>query len=379
MKITVTKPSMPPLEEFIPYLEDIWQCKIVTNNGPYHQEFEAELCKYLKIKHLSVFTNGTLPLTTALQSMRITGEVITTPYSFVATTHAIQWVGATPVFVDVDELGNIDPDEIEQAITQKTSAILPVHCYGNPCKVDAIQRIADKYGLKVIYDAAHCFGVELNGKSILEHGDMSTLSFHATKSFNTMEGGGLVCKTAMEKERVDYLKNFGFAGETEIVMPGINGKMDEIRAAYGLLMLKYIDRETKKRKTIAEAYREMLADIKGIRCFSDIKNVRHSYVYFPIFVDEKEYGMSRDLLYEKLKEKGFFARRYFYPLISDFLPYRGLSSSMADNLPNAVRMANEVICLPLYADISISDVQQICETIQYSAGYSTIYCEKESL
>jgi dTDP-4-amino-4,6-dideoxygalactose transaminase len=354
---------MPPLEEFIPYLEDIWQRRIVTNNGPYHKEFEAELCKYLKINHLSVFTNGTLPLTTALQSLRITGEVITSPYSFVATTHAIQWIGATPVFVDVDEFGNINPDRIEQAITPKTSAILSVHCYGNPCKVDAIQKIADMYGLKVIYDAAHCFGVELNDKSILEHGDMSTLSFHATKSFNTMEGGGLVCKTEAEKKRIDYLKNFGFASETEIVMPGINGKMDEVRAAYGLLMLKYADAEVSKRKFIAESYRSILADVKGIRFFNDIENVKHNYIYFPIFVDEAEYGVSRDLLYEKLKEHDFFARRYFYPLISDFLPYKGLPSSAKKNLPNAAKIANQVICLPLYVGLLPEDVKRICEVI----------------
>ena len=360
MNITVTKPSMPPFEEFIPYLEDIWERKILTNNGFYHQEFEKELCKYLKIKHLSIFTNGTLPLTTALQSMRITGEVITSPYSFPATTHSIQWVGATPVFVDVDNFGNILPEKIEQAITPKTSAIMPVHCYGNPCKVNEIQEIADRYGLKVIYDAAHCFGVEINGKSILEHGDMATLSFHATKSFNTLEGGALICRDKATKARIDYLKNFGFAGETKIIMPGINGKMDEIRAAYGLLLLKYIDKEIEKRKKIANIYRDMLAGIKGVRFLDDIENVKHNYIYFPIFVDEKEYGMSRDLLYEKLKESGFYARRYFYPLISEFLPYKDLPSSNAKNLPNAMKMAKEVICLPMYADLAAEDVERIC-------------------
>jgi len=355
---------MPPLEEFIPYLEDIWESKILTNNGPYHKAFEKELCKYLKIKHLSVFTNGTLPLTTALQSMRITGEVITTPFSFAATAHAIQWVGAEPVFVDVDEYGNIDPRKIEQAITPRTTAIMPVHCYGNPCQVNEIREVADKYGLKVIYDAAHCFGVEVGGKSILEHGDMATLSFHATKSFNTLEGGALICRDKATKARIDQLKNFGFAGETQIIMPGINGKMDEIRAAYGLLLLKYIDEEIGKRKIIAEKYRSLLAEVKGIRFFNDIENIKHSYTYFPVFVDEKEYGVSRDSLYEKLKASGFFARRYFYPLISEFLPYRGLPSSAAKNLPVAARMAREVICLPLYADLEIEEVERICETIR---------------
>ena len=364
MSITVTKPSMPPLAEFIPYLEDIWERKILTNGGLYHQEFENELCKYLKIKHLSIFTNGTLPLTTALQSMRITGEVITTPYSFAATTHSIQWIGATPVFVDVDDYGNILPEEIEQAITPKTTAIMPVHCYGNPCKVNEIKEIADKYGLKVIYDAAHCFGVEINGESILEYGDMATLSFHATKTFNTLEGGALICRDKVAKQRIDHLKNFGFADETKIIMPGINGKMDEIRAAYGLLLLKYIDNEIDKRKKIAQNYRNLLADVKGLRFFNDIENVRHNYIYFPIFIDEKEYGMSRDSLYEKLKENGFYVRRYFYPLISEFLPYNGLLSSDPKNLPNALKMSKEVICLPMYADLALDDVERVCEVVK---------------
>lgn len=363
-KITVTKPSMPPLEEFIPYLEDIWRSKILTNDGFYHKEFEKKLCEYLKVKYLSIFTNGTLPLTTALQALKVTGEVITTPYSFAATAHAIHWVGATPVFVDVDEYGNMMPEKIEQAITTRTTAIMPVHCYGNPCKVDEIQEIADRHGLKVIYDAAHCFGVELNGKSILEYGDMATLSFHATKTFNTLEGGALVCRNKDTKERIGYLKNFGFVNETEIIMPGINGKMDEMRAAYGLLLLEYIDGEINKRKRLAEKYRKILSDVNGIRFFSDIKNVKHNYSYFPIFVSEKEFGISRDSLFERLKSNGFHVRRYFYPLLSDFLPYRGLPSSIPDNLPNAAKMAKEVICLPIYAGLQESDVEKICEVIQ---------------
>jgi len=364
MKITVTKPSMPPLDEFIPYLEDIWTRKVVTNNGPYHQELEKELCKYLKVKYLSVFTNGTLPLTTALQSMRITGEVITTPYSFVASAHAIQWVGATPVFVDVDEYGNIDPEKIEQAITPATTAIMPVHCYGNPCKVDKIQEIADIYGLKVLYDAAHCFGVEVSGKSILDYGDMATLSFHATKTFNTLEGGALVCRDSATKKRIDYLKNFGFSGETSIVMPGINGKMDEVRAAYGLLMLKHIDSEVEKRKKVVKSYRSKLTGVNGISFYEDIENVKHNYIYFPIFVNEYEYGISRDSLYEKLKENNYFARRYFYPLISDFLPYKGLPSSNRENLPNAAKIADKVICLPLYSDLSLEDLETIVSVLK---------------
>jgi len=361
---TVTKPSMPPLSEVIPYLEDIWKSRILTNNGVYHQQFERDLCSYLKVEHLSVFTNGTLPLTTALQAMGTAGEVITTPYSFVATTHAIHWVGAVPVFVDVDDFGNISAEKIEQAITPNTTAIMPVHCYGNPCNVGDIQEIADKYGLAVIYDAAHCFGVEISGKSILEFGNMSTLSFHATKTFNTLEGGALICVDKAAKTKIDYLKNFGFAGETEITMPGINGKMDEFRAIFGLLLLKHIDSEIKKRQMVAETYRELLFDVDGIRFFSDLPEVRHNYGYFPIFVDNKEYGVTRDVLYERLKEKGFFARRYFYPLISDFLPYSGLPSSNRENLPNATKMANEVICLPIHADLPKEAIARVAEIIK---------------
>jgi len=364
MHATVTRPSLPPLSEFVPYLENIWESKILTNNGTFHREFERDLCRYLKINHLSVFTNGTLPLTTALQSLRITGEVVTTPYSFAATAHSIYWIGATPVFVDVDGFGNIAPDKIEEAITPKTTAIMPVHCYGNPCDTNGIQQIADKYALKVIYDAAHCFGVEVDGKSVLEFGDMATLSFHATKTFNTLEGGALICRDEPTKAIIDYLKNFGFAGETEIVMPGINGKMDEIRAAFGLLLLKYIDDEIAKRKEIVETYRSLLADTEGISFFTDIEGVRHNYGYFPIFVYEKDYGISRDALYENLKTNGFYSRRYFYPLISDFLPYKGLASSRKENLPNAVNLANKVICLPIYADLHCDNVQQIVDIIK---------------
>jgi dTDP-4-amino-4,6-dideoxygalactose transaminase len=366
MSVTVTKPSLPPLEEFIPYLEDIWERKILTNNGFYHREFEKELCNYLKVPYLSVFTNGTFPLTLALQCLRITGEVITTPYSFAATTHAIQWNGLTPVFVDVDyETGNISPEKIEQAIGPKTTAIMAVHCYGNPCKIDEITEIANRYGLKVIYDAAHCFGVEIGGKSILEHGDMATLSFHATKTFNTLEGGALICRDEATKTRVNNLKNVGFARETKNIMPGINGKMDEFRAAFGLLQLKYIDGEIRKRKKIAEIYRENLKNIPGIRYLNDIENVRHNYIYFPIFVCEKEYGKTRDELYEILKKNDIFARRYFYPLISEFLPYKSLPSSNAKNLPNATKLSREVICLPMYADLSESDVENVCRLLNF--------------
>lgn len=363
-KITVTSPLLPPLEEFIPYLEKIWDSKWITNNGQFHQQLEEALCEYLGVKYISVFTNGTLPLITALQALRITGEVITTPYSFVATTHALWWNGIKPVFVDIDpQTLNLDPNKIERAITPKTTAIMPVHVYGNPCNIEEIQDIADKYGLKVIYDAAHAFGVRIKGESILNFGDMSTLSFHATKTYNTIEGGALICKDEQTKKRIDYLKNFGFAGETEVVAPGINAKMDEVRAAYGLLNLKYVDKAIENRKLIAQTYREGLKSIKGISFLNDIEGVRHNYSYFPIFVDEKEYGMTRDELYNKLKQNKILGRRYFYPLISDFSTYRELDSAKPTNLPIANKVAEEVICLPIYDNLEIVDVERVINVI----------------
>lgn len=362
--ITVTSPLLPDLDEFYELLKDIWKRKWITNNGYYHQELEKALCEYLKVPYISLFTNGTLPLITALQAFRITGEVITTPYSFVATTHSLWWNGIKPVFVDIDpSTGNIDPDKIEVAITPKTTAIMPVHVYGKPCDTRRIQEVADKYGLKVIYDAAHAFGVEVNGEGILNAGDMSTLSFHATKVYNTIEGGGLVMHDAQTKKRVDYLKNFGFAGETEVVAPGINSKMDEMRSAYGLLNLRQVDQAIEARHQVAIKYREALREVEGITFFEDMPGVKHNYSYFPIFVDEKKYGMSRDELYFKLKERGILGRRYFYPLISTFTTYRGLESANPDNLPNAHKMAGGVICLPMYHALSEEDVERIIEQI----------------
>ena len=364
-RITVTSPLLPNLQEFEKLLEDIWERKWLTNNGYYHQELEKALTEYLGIPYLSLFTNGTLPLITALQAMKITGEVITTHYSFVATTHSIWWNNLKPVFVDVDEeTGNIDPEKIEAAITPQTTAIMPVHVYGTPCNTKRIQEIADIYGLKVIYDAAHAFGVTVNGKSILEEGDMSTLSFHATKVYNTVEGGALICHNEATKKRIDYLKNFGFAGETTVVAPGINSKMDEIRAAYGLLNLQQVDEAIKKRKYVAELYRSTLKDIPGIRFLKDIEGVKHNYSYFPIFITEKEYGMSRDALYEKLKDNNILGRRYFYPLISNFPVYRGLESANPANLPVATRLANQVLCLPMYADMTEEEISKILEVIK---------------
>lgn len=362
--IPVTSPLLPDLAEFEKLLEDIWNRKWITNNGYYHQKLERALCEYLKVPYISLFTNGTLPLITALQALRITGEVITTPYSFVATTHSLWWNGIKPVFVDIDPVTcNLDPNKIEAAITPHTTAIMPVHCYGKPCDVEAIQAIADKYGLKVIYDAAHAFGVEFNGKSILEYGDMSTLSFHATKVYNTIEGGALIVRDEATKKRIDYLKNFGFAGETEVVAPGINSKMDEIRAAYGLLNLKQVEVAIKVRQKVANQYRKAFIGIRGIRFFDDMVGVKHNYSYFPIFIDAEEYGMTRDELYFKMKENNVFARRYFYPLISEFSTYRGLESATPNNLPIATKIANEVICLPMYAGLCEEEVNRVINLI----------------
>lgn len=363
-KITVTSPLLPNLDELQGMLKEIWNSKWITNNGQYHKQLEKALAEYLKVPYVSLFTNGTLPLITALQALRITGEVITTPYSFVATTHALWWNGIKPVFVDIDwKTGCMDPNKIEAAITPKTTAIMPVHVYGKPCDIKAIQDIADKYGLKVIYDAAHAFGVEVNGESILNAGDMSTLSFHATKVYNTLEGGAMVMHDAKTKQRIDYLKNFGFAGETEVVAPGINSKVDEVRAAYGLLNLKQVDAAIEARHQVAIKYREALKDVPGIEYWDDLPGVKHNYSYFPIFVHEKEYGMSRDELYFKMKEQGILSRRYFYPLISEFSTYRGLESAKPENLPIAHKMANSVICLPMHHGLSDEDVCRILDCI----------------
>lgn len=363
-QITVTAPLLPNLDEFNELLKEIWDSKWITNNGSFHRQLEKELAKYLKVPYVSLFTNGTLPLITALQALRISGEVITTPYSFVATTHSLWWNGIKPVFVDIEpSTGNIDPTKIEAAITPKTTAIMPVHVYGKPCDVDAIQAIADKYGLKVIYDAAHAFGVEVNGKSILEAGDMSTLSFHATKVYNTIEGGAMVMHDEKTKKRIDYLKNFGFAGETEVVAPGINSKMDEMRAAYGILNLRQVDDAIEARHQVAIKYREALRPVEGITFWDDMPGVKHNYSYFPIFVDAEKYGMTRDELYFKMKEQNVLGRRYFYPLISEFSTYRGLPSASKENLPQAHKMADSVICLPMHHELNQEDIERILKSI----------------
>lgn len=362
--ITVTSPLLPDLDEFYGMLKEIWNSKYITNNGSFHKQLEKELASYLKVPYVSLFTNGTLPLITALQALRVTGEVITTPYSFVATTHALWWNGIKPVFVDVDlKTGNLDPDKIEAAITPKTTAIMPVHVYGKPCDTKKIQEIADRYGLKVIYDAAHAFGVEVNEESVLNAGDMSTLSFHATKVYNTIEGGAMVMHDEKTKQRIDYLKNFGFAGETTVVGPGINSKMDEVRAAYGILNLRQVDESIAARREVAVAYRNALRSVDGVSFFDDMPGVKHNYSYFPIFIDERKYGMSRDDLYMKMREAKVLGRRYFYPLISEFSTYRGLESADPNNLPNAHKMANTVICLPMHHTLSKEDINRVLDQI----------------
>jgi dTDP-4-amino-4,6-dideoxy-D-glucose transaminase len=362
--IYVAQPLLPPLEEFIPYLEDIWKSKILTNNGPYHRQLEQALCEHLGVKHIALFANGTVALVTALQTLRIKGEVITTPYSFVATAHSLLWNAIDPVFVDVDPSTlNLDPARIEAAITPQTTAIMPVHVYGHPCDVDRIQKIADNYGLKVIYDAAHAFGVRDRGGSVLRHGDLSVLSFHATKVFTTFEGGAIVCPDAKTKQRVDHLKNFGFVDETIVVAPGINGKMNEFSAALGLLQLKRVDAALRRRRAIDSRYREGLAGVAGIHCLEAAGETAANYAYFPILV-RPGYPLTREALYEKLRDNGIHARRYFYPLISDFPMYRGLPSAAQSNLPVASKAASEVLCLPIYPALSDEQVDAVVELLR---------------
>ncbi len=364
--IYVTQPDLPPLEEFIPYLEQIWESKWLTNGGPFHQELEKELANFLGVDQLALFANGTLALVTALQALRITGEVITTPFSFVATAHSLLWNGIKPVFVDINpETFNLDPEKIESAITPQTTAILPVHVYGNPCNVDRIQQIADTYGLKVIYDAAHAFGVNYRGQSLLKHGDLSILSFHATKVFNTFEGGAIVCRDERTKKRIDDLKNFGFVDELNVVAPGINGKMNEVQAAFGLLQLKHINKAIDRRREIDAYYREQLSSVTGIVIYPLLADITYNHSYFPIMV-EKKYALSRDELYDKLRTHGIHARRYFYPLISEFPMYRGLPSAKQENLPEATRIASKILCLPIYPALDYAQVDKIISLIKAS-------------
>lgn len=362
--VPVTSPLLPPLEEFLPYLEQIWESRVLTNGGRLHRELECALCEYLGVEHISLFANGTLALVTALQAHRITGEVITTPYSFVATAHSLLWNGIKPVFVDIEpNTLNIDPEKIEAAITPHTTAILPVHCYGAPCDVEAIEAIADNYNLRVIYDAAHAFGVRDEGGSILRHGDLSVLSFHATKVFNTFEGGAIICPDEKTYQRINHLKNFGFVNETTVVAPGINGKMSEINAAFGLLQLKHVNRALERRGEIDRLYRRRLASVAGIRCLGKGNQASSNYAYFPVLV-ESDYSLDRDGLYQYMRDNLVLVRRYFYPLISDFPMYRGLPSAAAANLPIAREISEKVLCLPIYPDLADAQVERICDLIE---------------
>jgi dTDP-4-amino-4,6-dideoxygalactose transaminase len=368
--IYVTRPDLPNLDDFMPYLREIWDSKILTNGGPFHQQFEKALCEYLGVKYIALFTNATIGLVTALQALRISGEVITTPYSFVATAHSLLWNGIKPVFVDIDpDTLNMDPSKIEAAITPQTTAIMPVHCYGHPCDVDRIRAIADTYGLKVIYDAAHAFGVQCHCGSVLQHGDLSVLSFHATKVFTTFEGGAIVCPDEKTRQRINYLKNFGFADEVTVVAPGINGKMSEFNAALGLLQLKGVEKAFARRKAIDERYRAGLADVSGIRCVQPAGESRSNYAYFPILV-QPDYPLDRDALYQKFRDNGIYARRYFFPLISEFPMYRGLPSAAQTNLPVAAKLAQQVLCLPIYPGLRIDQVDRILELLRGKVTWS---------
>ena len=365
-RIYVTQPVLPELKDLLPYLEQIWQTKLLTNNGPFHQQLEQELATFLGVKYVSLFANGTLALLTALQTLKISGEVITTPYSFVATTNVLWWNKLKPVFVDIDPVyHNLDPDKIEAAITPETTAILPVHVYGNPCNIERMQELANTYGLKIIYDAAHAFGVRHKGQSVLNFGDLSVLSFHATKVFNTFEGGAIVSHDAETKKRIDYLKNFGFADEVTVTAPGINSKMNELQAAVGLLQLKNIDSHIEKRKNIAEHYKAELSNVQGISFLEEAPGTEnYNYAYFPIFIDATQYGKTRDALYDYLKANNIYGRRYFHPLISQFPIYSGLPSAQPGNLPVAEKLANSVLCLPIYPGLEEEDVERIIKLLR---------------
>ncbi|CAD6540169.1 DegT/DnrJ/EryC1/StrS family aminotransferase [Paraburkholderia metrosideri] len=366
--IPVTQPFLPPLEAFLPYLEQIWESKQVTNGGPFHTQLEAALCDYLGVEYLSLFSNGTLALITALQAMKVTGEVITTPFSFVATTHALHWNGIRPVFADIDPVSlNLDPQKIEAAITPQTTAILPVHVYGNPCEVEAIERIADIYGLRVLYDAAHAFGVRKNGQSVLNFGDMSVLSFHGTKIFNTFEGGAIICRDAKTKRHIDHLKNFGFADEVTVVRPGINAKMNEVQSAFGMLQLQYVDQIALARAQIADRYRSAFRGVEGLLMHEVPAHSTRNNSYFPVRITD-DFPVTRDELYDRLRTASILARRYFYPLISEFPSYRGLPSAGAANLPIATEISRQILCLPIYPALDIQSQQRVIDVVLAASG-----------
>ena len=364
-KFYVAKPSLPDIDDFIPYLEKMWATGVISNNGPFNQELEKKLAEYLEVPYLSLFSNGTLALITAIQASNLSGEVITSPFTFIATPNSLVWNNLNPVFVDVDPtFGNLDPAKIEEAINEKTSAILPVHVYGNPCEIEEIDKVAKKHNLKVIYDAAHAFGVRHNNQSVLNFGDFSILSLHATKVFNTFEGGAVISKDLDTKNRIDRLRNFGIVDETTVSEIGSNSKMNEMQAAIGLLQLKKIDEYISSRKKIAEIYDKGLEAVNGVDVLSKRKNSSFSYGYYPIFINKDQYGMSRDHLYSLLKESGIFSRRYFFPLVSNFQPYRDLPSSPKSNLPIANRLADSVLCLPIYSSLEHDIVKKIIKIIK---------------
>jgi len=363
--IYVTRPLLPSIKDYKKRIEDIWESQWITNNGQQHQELENKLQDYLKVDNLSLINNGTIALQIALKSLDLKGEVITTPFTFAATPHSISWNCLKPVFCDIDpETLNIDPDKIEDLITDKTSAILAVHVFGTPCDVDKIQKIADKYGLKVIYDGAHAFGTEINGTAIGNFGDITMYSFHATKLFNTIEGGALACNDKKLKEKIDLFKNFGIKNENEVVTIGTNGKMNEFQAAMGLEVLKEVDDERKKREEIKQVYYNKLKDIEGINFIHDINNVKNSYQYLVIRINKDKFGFSRDELYEKLKEYNVYTRKYFYPLCSNYDCYNGFNSATKENLPVANKVVNETLSLPFYGDLGKEKTIKICNFIQ---------------
>jgi dTDP-4-amino-4,6-dideoxygalactose transaminase len=364
----VTEPALPSLQALQPYLERIWSTRRLSNGGPLHEQLEQRLQEHLGVNRLALFANGTLALLTALQALRIRGEVITTPYSFVATSHALRWNGITPVFVDIDpSTGNIDPAQIEAAITPETTAILAVHTYGVPCDVRRIQQIADNYNLKVIYDACHAFGVRDGGGSVLRHGDLAVLSFHATKVFNTFEGGAIVCGDERTKTQIDHLKNFGFVDEVTVAAVGINGKMNELQAALGLLQLELIDNQIERRAQIATRYRRELAGVPGLDFLPEPQLASYNHAYMPVVINAQA-PLSRDQLYEQLKTKLIFTRRYFYPLISEFPMYRQLPSSDLAKLPQAMALSRQVLCLPMAAGLEAADQDRVIGAIRQEMG-----------
>lgn len=375
-QIFVTQPDLPPLQEFLPYLEQIWASRKLTNGGPFHAQLEHALAEHLGVRHVSLFANATIALVTALQALRIGGEVITTPYSFVATAHSLLWNGIRPVFVDIDpHTLNLDPARVEAAITPQTTAILPVHCYGTPCDVDALQRIADDYNLKIIYDAAHAFGVARHTpqglSSVLQHGDLSVLSFHATKVFNTFEGGAIVSPDARTKQHIDHLKNFGFVNETTVVAAGINGKMSEFNAALGLLQLQHVGPAIARRAEVEAQYRRALGGLPGLRLLDPPRDATRNHSYFPVMV-QRSFAVERDELFTRLREAGIVARRYFHPLISDFPMYRGLPSADRGRLPVAAAASEEVLCLPIHPGLADEDVQRVVGVVLQAARLNAV-------